>query len=603
MSILVHIVSHPYTPSNRTSQPDAFGFRALKPAIAVYPQFLKMLVTRLSSADHALCANAMLLINSLMRDAITKGSEDEWPKFVQHLQEMGVFDSVYMLMQGTAIQDLSHPLLEFQALTKVMLRRWRDMAVDMDNSEHRNNLKTLHLASIPNLVSAAEKLEHANARKQKHEEKWRRLGFKSERPADDFDEMGYLGMIDMVRFAKGDEDRFQKLLLEQLPKLAERRFPFANSSLAATSVLYEHFGVEQADIDDARNYFAFETRTKLDKIFHPMILRWSMLHVAVAKAFLRIWQAIGATIQDFTKTVELVRILVEAVVGGASRTKDVDEILTEINEFSVVRLRTMQMELLAVTYEGAYGQHLLRIRDELHDEALQFVKEQRIRCLLAGSWFYNYDDPKLGAAPTTAGNISRSRPISYRYVKLSHNRRHLHYADFQARDVQDPSLGDMPDKVDLTGVLAVTSQVIPSSDASSSTSTIRAQNPTSMTKITITGRNPLVPRPPPDNPRGLSGNMASSRAAHAAMKEVELLNLHVENRTLASEWLDGLLMVLNQQPITAETKKMINTIQDYGLKIRLLNANFQTMQLADDAPEVPDREGVGDEFYYDDFHT
>lgn len=131
MSILVSIVSHPYT-GGRPSQTDSFGFRALKPALAIYPQFLEMLVNRLSSADHALCANALQLINSLMRDSIANDSELEWPRFIQKLQDLGVIRAVYALMQGTTLQDHAHPLIEFQSLTKVLLRRWRDIPLDLE---------------------------------------------------------------------------------------------------------------------------------------------------------------------------------------------------------------------------------------------------------------------------------------------------------------------------------------------------------------------------------------------------------------------------------------------------------------------------------------
>ena len=96
MSILVAIVSHPQSASNRVSPRQAFGFRALKPAIAIYPQFLEMLVSRLSSADYGLCANALQLINSLMRDAITNDTEAEWPKFIKRLQDLGVIKAVYV---------------------------------------------------------------------------------------------------------------------------------------------------------------------------------------------------------------------------------------------------------------------------------------------------------------------------------------------------------------------------------------------------------------------------------------------------------------------------------------------------------------------------
>ncbi|KAI9769714.1 MAG: hypothetical protein M1840_003951 [Geoglossum simile] len=102
MSILVAIVSHPQAASKQTSQQGVFGFRALKPAIAVHPQFLEMLVSRLSSADHALCANALQLINSLMRDAMSNDGENEWPRFIKRLQDLGVIKAVYVRNHDSA---------------------------------------------------------------------------------------------------------------------------------------------------------------------------------------------------------------------------------------------------------------------------------------------------------------------------------------------------------------------------------------------------------------------------------------------------------------------------------------------------------------------
>lgn len=70
---------------------------------------------------------------------------------------------------------------------------------------------------------------------------------------------------------------------------------------------------------------------------------------------------------------------------------------------------------------------------------------------------------------------------------------------------------------------------------------------------------------------------------------------------MASEWLDGLLMLLNQQPITAETNKLINMVSSYGLKIRLLNVRFDERDMMGEAPEMPSREGLDEDYYYDVF--
>lgn len=446
MSILVAIVSHPHTTSGKNPQPNTFGFRALKPALAIYPEFLEMLVSRLSSADHALCANALQLINSLMRDAITNDSETEWPKFIKRLQELGVIKAVYVLMQSTALQDLAHPLLEFQALTKVLLRKWRDIPVDLEKPEHRRALKGLHLASNPEKPADWGDRGEDQGKRKHNPEKWRRLGFETESPAWEFEEVGFLGMMDLTDYVRKHEDRYQKLLLEQSTQPAEERCPIARSSLAVTSVLYEHFEVDKSDMEDAKSYLALESRSNFDKVFKPPLLQWSRLHTAGLQAFLRLWKATGAKVEDFMRIVELVRILVESVVGGASRTKDVQEIEEELAEFEYQRLRELQMELLELTYEDAWGHHLRQVRDELNHEALQFVKEQRIRCLLQGAWFPNEFAYKTDAGPVTKQDLKRSVATSYRYVRLSHNRRYLHYANFDTQGSNEPGLDLLPEK-------------------------------------------------------------------------------------------------------------------------------------------------------------
>ncbi|CAD6570489.1 MAG: hypothetical protein ASARMPRED_003756 [Alectoria sarmentosa] len=593
MSILVYIVSHPYTASSRISQPDSFGFRALQPAMTVHPQFLEMLVSRLSSADHALCANALLLINSLMREAITNDSEADWPKFVKQLQDLDIIKAVYTLMQSTALQDLSHPLIEFQALTKVLLRKWRDVPVDLNKSDHRRALKSIHLASNPERVTTPVDDGEEASKKRHNPEKWRRLGFESETPAWEFEEVGYLGMMDLTEYVRQQEDGFPKLLLEQSTKLSEQRCPVARASLAVTSILCEHFEIEKADVDDAKFQLSFESRTNFDKTFKPLILQWSLLHTAGLQAFFRLWQTTGAETEDFMKIADLVRILLEAVVGGATRVSNVHEVETEIQQFELARLRHLQMELLEFTYEDHWGHHLGQMRDELDHEALQFVKEQRIRCLLAGAWFPNGHGHKSDKAAIAKQDLSPSNPTSQRYAKLAPNRRFLHYADFDVRGDEEPDLEGLVEKIDLTTVSSV---VLAPFEPSSSTTTLKATHQSISTrKVIIYGY--ILSNSRPTSPK-IHTRMGST-ATKTPRKEVTLLTLHPQTQSLAAEWLDGLLMLLNYKPITDETKKLIAMVQDYGLKIRLLNVRFDDMALAGDSPEIPSREGLDEDYYYD----
>ncbi|RFU34053.1 hypothetical protein B7463_g2274, partial [Scytalidium lignicola] len=612
MAILVAVVSHT---QSAIRMPGAFGFRALKPAVAVYPQFFEMVVSQLNSADHALCTNALMLLNALMRDALTmdsskgesaagvgkvSGTGEEWPKFIKRLQDLGVIKEVYILMQSSALQDLAHPLLDFQALTKLLLRKWRDVKVELERPDHRRALKGLHLASAPekketNGVSKAEELADTGKKgsKRHNPEKWRRLGFKSESPAGEFEETGFLGMMDLTDFVRKQEDGFQKLLLEQSTKPMHERCPIARASLAVTSILYEHFEVDSSDLKDAKSYLVLEGMKNYDKIFSPLLLQWSRLHLASLQSFFRLWKITGAEQDDFDKVADLVRILVEQVVGQASRTKDVAEVEEELTEFDYSRLRELQMEMLELTFDDLWGEHLYQVREELKHEALQFVKEQRIRCLLQGAWF-----PRSLQRNGVGDGPRRPLSTSWHFVKLSHNRRYLHYEEFGSRTATEPALDQLSEKIDLGTVSSVVSNVSTSNDdvsIISSTSTLKEPNQTAggskssstaTTKITINSFFSVS-----DNPQNDGGDQI----------ERAILTLMPTSHSVASEWLDGLLMLLNQAPITAETNKLVDLVGQYGLKIRLLNVRLEDglAGLEEGKGIVPSREELDGDYYYE----
>ncbi|KAG5981371.1 hypothetical protein E4U55_002992 [Claviceps digitariae] len=632
MSILVALVSHsqsslPLSPvgGGGGSSPGSFGFRALKPAVAVYPQFFELVIQQLHSADHALCASALMFINALIRDAISNssststcpngsatagagtGTGEDWAKLVTRLRDLGLDQAVYRLIQSSSLQDLAHPALEFQSLTKVLLRKWRSVRVDLERPDHRRAMKSIHLASAPSrsingnlsMDGASDAADTADKkdgittapRKQKRE-KWRRLGFKTESPAHEFDQTGYLGVIDLTDYVRRHEDGFQKLLLEQTAKPLRERCPIARASLAVTMILYEHFEVDEAEVEDAKGHHRLEAKDHdHDRLFQPLLLQWSRLHTAGLLAFFRIWKATGAELEDFAKVAELVRILVEQVVGRAARTKDILETEDELLEFDISQLRELQMELLELSFEETWGDHLYQVRETLKQEALQFVKEQRVRCLLQGSWFCKPAAHQNNKKDHDAGEETGPKPkqsLPWRFVKLSHNRRFLHYADFERQMAQDPGLDVLTDKLDLSAISSVGSNVSAVEDNKSNVSGSTVQNPTTTARQAKTTTRITIYAASEANPRG-------------ELEEYPMLTLWPVNPSLASEWLDGLLMLLNQAPITAETSKLINLVSDYGLKIRLLNVR---MDSAFEGPPpgagtVPSRAGLDDDYFFD----
>lgn len=226
--------------------------------------------------------------------------------------------------------------------------------------------------------------------------------------------------------------------------------------------------------------------------------------------------------------------------------------------------------------------HDRHIRDITHRDAVQFMQEQRIRCLTQGAWF----------ALLSRGQTERSSIKAWRYVRLAANRRHLQYATYSSRRDEAPPSGDLTQTIDVDNISSVVSNVT-TEDLPSSTRTELQAPPqetskkstrTTITKLTIHG----------------------SVRANAVDDEAVLLELHTGDSILASEWLDGLLMLLDQQPITAETNKLINLIGDWSLKVRLLNLQWDDADWGDhqDKPShgkvtVPTREGLDSNYWYD----
>lgn len=223
----------------------------------------------------------------------------------------------------------------------------------MEKSDHRRAIRGLHAASTPDDTET----DPRNSKKA-NPTKWRRLGFATEMPAFEFEKTGFLGLMDLTDFVYKNEDGFQKLLLEQSAESPEQRCPIARASLAVTCILYEHFHVGKTDDAVDSRHTIGDSRTQFEKAFKPLLLHWSRLHTGGLNAFIRLWKTAGAQAEDFGKIEELVRILIEQVVGHAPRTRDIKEIEEDLVEFDIQRLRELQVEILEFTYEDVWGHHL-----------------------------------------------------------------------------------------------------------------------------------------------------------------------------------------------------------------------------------------------------
>lgn len=334
------------------------GFRALKPHLQAHPAFLDALVLRLSSADHALCANALHLINALMRDAIASDGEEEWPRFVNRLQELGVIAGVEKLMRGEGVAEVGGAVVEFQELTKVLLRRWMGVGVDGEE-RHWQALRGLWVSSYPSSYWRSEEGKEAGSGKEGNGERWRRLGFQTERPAEEFRETGVLGLMDLAEWVRRNPDLWQKTLLEQSVMPEHNRCPVARASLSVTAMLCEHFEIDEGG--EGEGYVrTSELRDglDLDRAVQPLLLRWEGMHSACLNTLLRLWKVAGARVDEYHKIEDLLRLVIARIIGTADRKAPTEQVQRALDTVTLETARQWQLEDLDLAYEQAWGSHL-----------------------------------------------------------------------------------------------------------------------------------------------------------------------------------------------------------------------------------------------------
>lgn len=206
-----------------------------------------------------------------------------------------------------------------------------------------------------------------------------------------------------------------------------------------------------------------------------------------------------------------------------------------------------------------------KLRQSIHTESVQFLKEQRIRCLLQGSWF-----PVISASLNDSQpSIDMQKPVvsSWRFVRLSHDRNYLHYASHPQRLGREPSTHELPHRIDLNTVSSVDSNV--------SRSPFPIDTELQASQKPVNGLSEKQTPPTQANTVTSLTLYGTSSSLGTPGQEKVLLELSSGSSSRASEWLDGLLMLLDQQPITADTNKLIDVLEGWSLKYRMINLRWE----------------------------
>lgn len=523
--------AHQETRKTRGEIPSTYkyGFDAVYSEIKKEPSFLQTLTQRLSSADTTLCMYSLSLINNLMRHV----SDHLFHTFTSELEQLGVSKAVARLMDSNRGDELSSSILEYQInVIRVAHHRLRT-AVTSTDKRHVSALSYMWLQSRISELSVEE-----NGETVKY--KWRRLGFESENVAKDFIRTGWLGLECSEDFVRSEPEQFSKIILEQNNRPAGRRCPWGQASLEVVEILSDHYDIVSGYSTSMR--------------FQPCLLSFTRLHHLALRFFLRIWSESGASTSDFGRVSALVRSQVkESLKDEESKTWfDIEADFLQ-SDYRVVRDR--QMRELETEDDYTSKASIRNLRSRMYRESYEFVRQQRIQCLLEGAWFKN---PVRNHATATGnqGRQGKGHPLfgaqsglakPWRFYRLSPNKKYLYYCESFDKVPIRSGLEDLPDRIDLS---LVTDISIPSSHQGG-------------------------------NVNGSSNSSQQLAFSLLRSSDNSLAELVALNQSQFSEWIDGLSMLRSEGGLvsTKETADFIQVLTDIGVKVKLLDITGEQVEI------------------------
>ncbi|CAJ0765093.1 18798_t:CDS:2, partial [Entrophospora sp. SA101] len=178
------------------------------------------------------------------------------------------------------------------------------------------------------------------------------------------------------------------IILEQINRPAERRCPFAKTSIEATELLCDYWDISTG-------------------------------------SFFRLWNEMEATSDDFPKVSALVRSQLKFALKDEV-TKQLYEFEKDMLEVEYKVIRDRQLKELELGDDLLSKTPVRNLRSKLYTESYEFVKQQRIKCLLRGDW-----------------SLSSKK---WRFYRLSPNAKFLHYCDFTEKSYIREGIEDLPER-------------------------------------------------------------------------------------------------------------------------------------------------------------
>ncbi|TPX40171.1 hypothetical protein SeMB42_g06116 [Synchytrium endobioticum] len=489
-----------------------YGYPVVEEALATQPALLHTLCQRLNATDYSLQLYSMSLLNCLFRHASPDRKRSE---LFRTLDMLNIRAIVIRLMNARPGEELAAQLVEFQRLFIQEMHRRKRAPIDPNQGVHEKILKEIWMVLGAPASPGS---------------KWKLLGFNTENMKKELSRVGVLGLELLQSSVKRDQDYHCKFIQDQLARPVERQCPWGRAQIESLEVLCDYWEISSG----------YTTSTS----YQPLLLSFETVQDITFRCFVRLWAEMEAqsTGDDANRVAALVRSQLWWCLGRIKRTeKDALKIFEKgmlDTPYHVVRER--QVRELENADDLSSKAIVRTLRDRLSAESYQFIKQQRVGCLVAGAWFPIFKEK------------GRDKKMM-RFYRLSPNRQYLHYGDFADGFDRKPSI---------EALLERDSQV----DMSLATDILRGTaSPVFASKRNASEDLELC--------FSLVSSTTSSEGIGSTSNNTPqtLGDFACGTPDRCSEWADGFAMLMDKNIMTQPTSELIRELVEIGVQVALLD--------------------------------
>lgn len=494
-----------------------YGFQSVYEQMRRQKGSLETVVSRLGSPDTAMAQHSMMLINSLLSHV----NDTYWDEFIADLERLNIRKAAVRLM-SSHIDDLTSCILDFQANIVRVTYKKKITVVEPE-------VELAHLSGLHYIWECSGVQEELDSEGQPL--KWRKLGFDTEDIMEEFQDAGVLGLDCLVNFVQDDPDFFSKVILEQLSRPEERRCPVAKASNEIVELLSQHWTIYAP---------TYSTST-----FQPFFLNFPKVHCLALHFFLRMWNESGSAADDFSRISALTRSQIKVALQQES-VRPWHEVEHDFLECEYRAVRDRQMQELEAGDDLLSRVPVRNLKEKLTRESAEFVRQQRIHCLLQGAWFLN-------GVPTQHTGSARRPNGQWRFMRLDNGLKYLHYVDSPVKfDVRNGT-EDLPERIEIASISQITTGTC--------------------------APPPNLARDHPDLPTNLLPSPLSFSLLSGGGQS--LADQIATDQSRWADWTDGLNMLRRDSGhvTSEETAGYIKALTEIGLKIKLLDLSGEKVDI------------------------